>query len=315
MDGEEVTTKRSRQRSADYDDDETKQFLSVAPLESAPDVPDSEEEDEGSALTPVMCADEFGSFSIQIDTDDPVFRQKMAEIVPLQDESEEDLMDDPGMVVGNQPPRVAPVTSASCRPDETTRTLAIVVSTSRQDRQGDIIETAGLDFANFERNPVVLWAHDLQRPPVGRVLQVRKTGNGVEALVEFADTPFAREVFSLYAGGYLSAWSIGFIPRRWERLPATQGGGYHILEAEVVEISAVPVPANPEALTKALERAERSRQLRQRRGKSLSSLDACRRIGLGSAARGIAELLGRMAGEAVWRAAALRSAKSFGHNL
>lgn len=137
--------------------------------------------------------------------------------------------------------------------DTPSRTLEVVISTSTRDRQGDVIESAGLDFTNFLRNPVVLWAHDQERPPVARVLGVQRTGDEVRARVEFADTPFAKEVFSLYSAGFLRAWSIGFLPVRWRQLPVSQGGGRYVESAEVVELSAVPVPANPEALTKALE--------------------------------------------------------------
>lgn len=148
--------------------------------------------------------------------------------------------------------------------DTARRTLEVVITTTRRDRQGDIVESRGLDFGEFLKTPVVLWAHDMDRPPVGKVLSVNVKPDRVEAVVQFADTPFGLEVFKLYAEGYLSAWSIGFIPKRWQRIEpddttaAEQGQplGFHVLEAEVVELSAVPVPANPDALSKALETAE-----------------------------------------------------------
>ncbi len=133
--------------------------------------------------------------------------------------------------------------------DTATNTLEVIFTTSTQDRQGDIVDPEGLDFSGFLKNPVVLWAHDQERPPIARVRSVSVQDTDVSAVVEFAATPFAQEVFSLYAEGFLSAWSIGFIAR--ETLPL-DGGGVHVFSAEVVEISAVPVPANPEALTKHL---------------------------------------------------------------
>ena len=160
-------------------------------------------------------------------------------------------------VAENPPETVAAEAQVNCY-DEEARTLEVVITTGAPDRQGDILESAGLDFTAYLRNPVVLWAHDMQRPPVGRIIRIVPRADAVEAVVEFADTPFAREVYRLYCGGYLSAWSLGFIPRRWRRLPASEGGGYHIYEAEVVEVSAVAVPANAQALTKALERLQES---------------------------------------------------------
>lgn len=158
-----------------------------------------------------------------------------------------------GAGAGENPPEMVAAEAQVSGFDEEARTLEVVITTGAPDRQGDILESAGLDFSAYLRNPVVLWAHDMQRPPVGRILRIAQHGDAVEAVVEFADTPFAREVYRLYCGDYLSAWSLGFIPRRWRRLPASEGGGYHIYEAEVVEVSAVAVPANAQALTKALE--------------------------------------------------------------
>lgn len=159
------------------------------------------------------------------------------------------------------PPNVAPEISTRYSAvgfpvsvDPAGRTMEVTISTPSRDRQGDVVEPRGLDFKNFLKNPVVLWAHDSSRPPVGKVLAVEVNGEGVRAKVEFAETEFASEVFELYAGGFLHAWSIGFIPLRWERLSDEDGSaGFHIHEAEVVELSAVPVPANPEALTHALK--------------------------------------------------------------
>lgn len=155
----------------------------------------------------------------------------------------------------------------SVNPDA--RILTLTLTTPARDRQGDILEPRGLDFSNYLKNPVVLWAHDLDRPPVGRCLSVTVTDEGVCATVQFADTTFARDLFSLYAGGFMHAWSIGFIPEK--SIPLTGNfsgaGGQHIQAAEVVEISAVAVPANPEALTHALKTVQHP-ELRAALGKS-----------------------------------------------
>lgn len=147
-------------------------------------------------------------------------------------------------------PTRTPVFGKALSADPSTRTLRIIVSTPARDRQGDIVEPAGLDFRAFLDNPVVLWAHDLTRPPIGRILDIDVGTTAVTATVQFAETPFAREVFDLYAEGFLRAWSVGFLPLEWERLDEEDGRGFRILAAEVVEVSAVPVPANPETLTR-----------------------------------------------------------------
>jgi HK97 family phage prohead protease len=144
-------------------------------------------------------------------------------------------------------------TARSVTPGE--RLLEVTITTRDRDREGDIVEPSGLDFEAFLQNPVVLWAHDLGAPPVGRVRSVRVLDERVDATVQFADTLQGREVFELYRQGFLNAWSIGFLPRTWQPLPREDEDprpGFHITAAEVVELSAVPVPANPAALTRAL---------------------------------------------------------------
>lgn len=144
--------------------------------------------------------------------------------------------------------------------DHENRTINVIMSTKGQDRQGDIVEPKGLDFSDFIANPVVLWAHDLIKPPIGKVLRHKSYNDRVEATVQFADSPFALEIFDLYAKGFLKGWSIGFLPVEWERIEADEKkgvpSGFRIIRAKVVELSAVPVPANAESLSKALEAAK-----------------------------------------------------------
>ena len=149
-----------------------------------------------------------------------------------------------------------------------TRRLSAVICTRDLDRQGDVVEPGGLDFGNFMLNPVLLWNHDMGQPPVGKVIELQRTGEVVEAVIEFADTPFAREVAQLYAGGYLNTFSIGFLPKKFRRLEEADfrdlgislkdrgKPGFFIEQAELVEVSVVPVPANPQALAKALDCAK-----------------------------------------------------------
>lgn len=153
----------------------------------------------------------------------------------------------------SSPPTRTPASAVTSSINAEEKTLEIVISTKKQDRQGDIVEPAGLNFTEYLKNPVVLWAHDMSQPPVGKIIGIKRDDNQVTATVKFAETEFSNEVFNLYSDGYLNAWSVGFIPKKWTRLPKKDGAGAHITEAEVVEVSAVPVPANPEALTKALE--------------------------------------------------------------
>jgi len=134
------------------------------------------------------------------------------------------------------------------------RALTVTMSTGSPDRHGDILEPAGADLSAFRRNPVVLWAHRYDEFPIARADAVWVEGNQLAARVTFDSRPFAQEARRLYAEGFLAAWSVGCLPRQWKVLHDEQGrfAGYHITAWELLELSAVPVPANPEALSREL---------------------------------------------------------------
>lgn len=141
--------------------------------------------------------------------------------------------------------------------DENNNKLSAVITTRNVDRDGDIVETEGIKLANFRKNPVVLWAHDHSRPPVAKVENLMVGQDQMMAEVKFADTAFGREIFSLYKGGFLNTFSIGFSanPDSVEPIFNKENDitGWHIGGSELLELSAVPVPANPEALVCSLE--------------------------------------------------------------
>lgn len=129
------------------------------------------------------------------------------------------------------------------------RTHRFVITTGDVDRDGDRINPAGWRLSNYMRNPVVLWAHDLRTPPIGRALEISEEDGALTALIEWAPRdvhPLAGTVADLYRLGFLHAVSVGFVPIRWA--PRRDGRGIEYEEQELVEISAVPVPANARAL-------------------------------------------------------------------
>ena len=81
------------------------------------------------------------------------------------------------------------------------RTIQVVMTTNEVDRDMDIVETRGIGTAAFEENPVVLWAHNSSEPPIGNVTELEKMDNMLLGTVKFADTPRAKEIFSLYEQG------------------------------------------------------------------------------------------------------------------
>jgi HK97 family phage prohead protease len=145
--------------------------------------------------------------------------------------------------------------SAAATKGESDSALRVTIATNRRDRHGDILEPYGADTTAFQRNPVVLWAHQYDELPIGRVARIWFDDGGVAAEVVFDSRPAAQEVLRLYREGFLSGWSVGFLPKKWQVIEDANGkfDGYHITEWELIELSAVPVPANPEALTRELQ--------------------------------------------------------------
>ena len=129
--------------------------------------------------------------------------------------------------------------------------LVFVASTGEVDRHGDTVAPAGWRLDAYRDNPVVLWAHDYGEPAIGRAEAVWSDGRALRARLEFAPTEFAGQVERLYRQGYQRGVSVGFRPLRFEERRDPVNGaflGIRFLEQELLEISAVPVPANGGAL-------------------------------------------------------------------
>jgi len=126
--------------------------------------------------------------------------------------------------------------------------IEAIVATESEDRHGEILELKGLDTSKYMKNPVVLWAHDYSQPPIGKTLTLKKKDGKLIAKVKFAidEDSFAHKIYKLYKGGYMKAFSIGFIPKEIDDNRYTK--------AEMIEHSSVPIPANSEALALAISK-------------------------------------------------------------
>lgn len=150
---------------------------------------------------------------------------------------------------------------ALLRAAEEGRVAHFRAATPALDRHGSRIRPEGIRTEAFERNPVFLWGHDgyarAGAPPdpqavIGRVVDHSKGPAAFDVTVEFAPAavnPRAEQALRLVRAGFLNAVSIGFLPRKRheERLP--DGRSIPVFdEVELLEVSLVPIPSNPEAL-------------------------------------------------------------------
>ena len=137
--------------------------------------------------------------------------------------------------------------------------VTFVLSTDDVDRHGDVVSAEGWRLEAYRENPVLLWAHDYRHPAIGRAVSLWTEPHRLLAKMEFAPSSFAQEVAGLYAAGFQWGVSVGFRPIRWEERRDSRTGaflGLRYLEQELLEVSAVPVPANRSALRREALRRE-----------------------------------------------------------
>ncbi|MFA5777623.1 MAG: HK97 family phage prohead protease [Parcubacteria group bacterium] len=123
-------------------------------------------------------------------------------------------------------------------------TFEAVISGIKTDRYGDTIDPAGWELKAFNKNPVILWAHDHYTPTIGRATKTWVEGKELKMKGEFAPTPFAQEIKTLAENGFLRAFSVGFRPLDYK----FNDSGVDFLKQELLEVSWVNVPAYAEAL-------------------------------------------------------------------
>jgi hypothetical protein len=143
------------------------------------------------------------------------------------------------------------------------RSVLFTISKEVVDRDGDILRASGVDFSNYMKNPVFLSFHNSREFPLGKVTKFWVEGNEVKAVVYFptieelsTNPELASEkaklvdfTYHCYKTGMLNAVSVGFIPLEWVETE----NGFDILKWELLEFSAVAVPANQDAIAEAVK--------------------------------------------------------------
>jgi len=132
--------------------------------------------------------------------------------------------------------------------------VSFVASTNTEDRYGDVIDQAGWNLASYEKNPVVLLNHNPMALPIGRGLVEVKDGSlMIDVEFDLGD-PTGAEVARKADAGFLHSVSVGFraiesTPR--SKLPTEHkhsgSDGVFFSRSELLEVSIVTIPANPDA--------------------------------------------------------------------
>ena len=147
--------------------------------------------------------------------------------------------------------------------DNSDRTFNFRGSTRTLDRDGEVIEPGGWDVRGYKRkNPVFLWSHDNKQLPIGKADEVRVTKDALDFDITFVSRktyPFADVVKEMYEDGILNSVSVGFLRKEtkykdqtdeeeWKGFNLPKDTRYYTRKAELLELSAVTVPSNPDAL-------------------------------------------------------------------
>lgn len=124
------------------------------------------------------------------------------------------------------------------------RVIEGIASTPEGDRMGDTIDPKGISYVL----PLPLLFQHNSSQPIGNVIaaKVSKAGMTIKAQIAPAGVAeFIDQAWALIKAGLIRGLSIGFRPL--ERSDNNETGGYNFLKTELLEISAVTVPANASA--------------------------------------------------------------------
>lgn len=161
--------------------------------------------------------------------------------------------------------------------------ITFIASTSGIKRDGMDLDPNRWYLENYRRNPVVLWSHAYggQNLPIGRASVEIKESNLLAQVTFDKGDSFAKEVERKYREGYLNAVSVGWLDiahckkcgKSLDRFSISNLESYRKkcphcnaeltkssveIKYDLLDISAVSVPADPDALA-VIRTLERSR--------------------------------------------------------
>ena len=145
------------------------------------------------------------------------------------------------------------------------RTFSHKISDESEDSHGSIIKADGWVLKRFKKNPVVLLAHDHHGLPIANSRRVFVEGKNLMARTQFAGLdqghPVAETAFLMATAEpkpFIRGWSVGFRGIESEsREDLSEEEKWKLWDpviytkSELFEYSLVPIPSNPNALSKA----------------------------------------------------------------
>ncbi len=138
------------------------------------------------------------------------------------------------------------ISSLELKEQKWNKKFKVVASTEDIDRSWEIIKANGWKRDNFMKNPVIIANHIYKiENIVGKALSIYVKDNQLIIEGVFSSSnPLGVLLADLYEEGMIKSVSVGFIPTKRDK-----DNTKIITEAELLELSFVAVPCNPNALS------------------------------------------------------------------
>lgn len=132
---------------------------------------------------------------------------------------------------------------------ENTGTFEVIASTWSVDRHWEMVKQDGWELDNFKLNPVVLVNHSYKVESIcWKATDVYVEDGKLIIKWIFAPNELGQEIRKLYESWFLKTVSVWFIVKA-----RNEANWREITKQELIELSFIPVPANPEALDRLKE--------------------------------------------------------------
>lgn len=150
----------------------------------------------------------------------------------------------------------------------TAKGFSAVITAETLDRDGEVLIPAGMNSTEFEKNPVLFWNHEYDKP-VGKSTGLKRRERDIVGEFVFAKRPdgYAGEFFpevaaALVGQGIVSAVSVGYVPEAGGVRAANPvdrkkyGDTVQTVFSrwKLLEVSLAPLQANPDALITAVKK-------------------------------------------------------------
>lgn len=145
-------------------------------------------------------------------------------------------------------------TDASQNKEEVIYTFSGILNTGQHSAGNNMrINLDKLDISEFEKNPIMLYSHDSQRP-IGKFSNIQRTEEGLVAQgnIFAAGGGDSKKAVDMIESGLMTGISVGiqFNPFAMKEEKTANGSGYRIDDGYLLESSVVALPADTNARIK-----------------------------------------------------------------